>query len=204
MAAPNQIAVFIPALGILMPFVVRWLENRSRLKQAKHLIEVIQTREEIDRLLRSYENDRLQLKGHEKRQLELLKGELDKEIKQQDKSRYSIFVWLVSLELIFFISAIFSHTIDFFERLVFEPGHKGFPFLEGIFSNAWIRLCLLLFFLLMSFWFSYSYRTQESLRHKKNFVLDLWAFLLFNAVFASLLAVFGLLLFWLDWLSPWF
>lgn len=204
MAVPNQISVFIPALGILMPFVVRWLENRSRLKKARHLIEVIQTREEIDRMLRSYENDRLQLKNHEKRQLEHLKFELEKEIKQQDKSRYSWFIWLVSLELIFFVSAIFSHTVAFFERLVFEPGHKGFSFLEGIFSNLWIRLCILLLFLILSFWFSYAYRTQDSLRNQKSLMLDLWAFVIFNAAFAAVLALFGLLLFWLDWLSPWF
>ena len=69
MSAPSYLPVLVPALGLLVPFLIRWIENRSRLRQAQHLLQVIKTRDEIEKLLAEAEKEAILLPEKEEERL---------------------------------------------------------------------------------------------------------------------------------------
>ena len=69
MNTPSYLPILVPVLGLLVPFIIRWIENRSRLKQAQHLLQVIKTRDEIDKLIEDSEKEAILLPGNEEEQL---------------------------------------------------------------------------------------------------------------------------------------
>lgn len=204
MAGINYLPVIVPALGLLVPFVIRWIENKSRLRKARHLLEVISTRDEILNLLAGAEEKRIHLLENEKVQLEYFARELESEITQNHRTEIRIYPIMISLEMIFFISALFSGAVSFLQKLVYAQGNETLPFLEGIFSNPSIRLSLLIICLIISLYLTYIYQKNLLLRHGISFRTELRIFGVFNLVFAAILLALGLILYLLDLVIPWF
>ena len=204
LAGINYLPVIVPALGLLVPFVIRWIENKSRLRKARHLLEVISTRDEILNLLAGAEEKRIRLLENEKVQLEYFARELESEITQNHRTEIRIYPIMISLEMIFFISALFSGAVSFLQKLVYAQGNETLPFLEGIFSNPSIRLSLLIICLIISLYLTYIYQKNLLLRHGISFRTELRIFGVFNLVFAAILLALGLILYLLDLVIPWF
>lgn len=202
--SPNYYSIIVPAFGLLVPFIMRWIENRSRLKQARHLLDVIKTRDEINRLLHPEETHVFSLLENEEEQLTYYEKELEKEIKRSRSIDIRLYPILISVELVFFISAIFSRAVSFLEDLIFAQGQQNFSFLEGIFSNPNIRIGLLVFCVVLAIFITNGMQKKVEMRLPPSLRRELALFVLFNGVFASVMIVFGLILFSLDWLIPWF
>ena len=204
MTTPSYIPILVPALGLLVPFLIRWIENKSRLKQARHLLDVIQTRDEIAKLLKDAESEGFTLLDNEESQLRYYEKELEKEIRRNDIIEIRLYPVLISLEIIFFVSALFSGAISFLEKLVYAQGNQTLPFLEGIFSNSNIRISLLLICLLTSLYLTHSVQKKLILRFGYSKATELKIFGIFNLFFLSCILTLGLVLFILDWIMPWF
>jgi hypothetical protein len=194
----------VPALGLLVPFLIRWIENKSRLKQARHLLDVIQTRDEIAKLLKDAESEGFTLLDNEESQLRYYEKELEKEIRRNDIIEIRLYPILISLEIVFFVSALFSGAISFLEKLIYAQGNQTLPFLEGIFSNSNIRISLLLICLLTSLYLTYSVQKKLILRFGYSKTTELKIFGIFNLFFLICILTLGLVLFILDWIMPWF
>ncbi len=194
----------MPALGLLVPFLIRWIENKSRLKQARHLLDVIQTRDEIAKLLKDAESEGFTLLDNEESQLRYYEKELEKEIRRNDIIEIRLYPILISLEIVFFVSALFSGAISFLEKLIYAQGNQTLPFLEGIFSNSNIRISLLLICLLTSLYLTYSVQKKLILRFGYSKTTELKIFGIFNLFFLICILTLGLVLFILDWIMPWF
>lgn len=204
MTTPSYIPILVPALGLLVPFLIRWIENKSRLKQARHLLDVIQTRDEIAKLLKDAESEGFTLLDNEESQLRYYEKELEKEIRRNDIIEIRLYPVLISLEIIFFVSALFSGAISFLEKLIYAQGNQTLPFLEGIFSNSNIRISLLLICLLTSLYLTYSVQKKLILRFGYSKTTELKIFGIFNLFFLICILTLGLVLFILDWIMPWF
>ncbi len=204
MTTPSYIPILVPALGLLVPFLIRWIENKSRLKQARHLLDVIQTRDEIAKLLKDAESEGFTLLDNEESQLRYYEKELEKEIRRNDIIEIRLYPVLISLEIIFFVSALFSGAISFLEKLIYAQGNQTLPFLEGIFSNSNIRISLLLICLLTSLYLTHSVQKKLILRFGYSKATELKIFGIFNLFFLSCILTLGLVLFILDWIMPWF
>ena len=204
MTTPSYIPILVPALGLLVPFLIRWIENKSRLKQARHLLDVIQTRDEIAKLLKDAESEGFTLLDNEESQLRYYEKELEKEIRRNDIIEIRLYPVLISLEIIFFVSAVFSGVISFLEKLIYAQGNQTLPFLEGIFSNSNIRISLLLICLLTSLYLTYSVQKKLILRFGYSKTTELKIFGIFNLFFLTCILTLGLVLFILDWIMPWF
>lgn len=204
MTTPSYIPILVPALGLLVPFLIRWIENKSRLKQARHLLDVIQTRDEIAKLLKDAESEGFTLLDNEESQLRYYEKELEKEIRRNDIIEIRLYPVLISLEIIFFVSAVFSGVISFLEKLIYAQGNQTLPFLEGIFSNSNIRISLLLICLLTSLYLTHSVQKKLILRFGYSKATELKIFGIFNLFFLSCILTLGLVLFILDWIMPWF
>jgi len=204
LTTPSYIPILVPALGLLVPFLIRWIENKSRLKQARHLLDVIQTRDEIAKLLKDAESEGFTLLDNEESQLRYYEKELEKEIRRNDIIEIRLYPVLISLEIIFFVSAVFSGVISFLEKLIYAQGNQTLPFLEGIFSNSNIRISLLLICLLTSLYLTYSVQKKLILRFGYSKTTELKIFGIFNLFFLTCILTLGLVLFILDWIMPWF
>jgi hypothetical protein len=204
LTTPSYIPILVPALGLLVPFLIRWIENKSRLKQARHLLDVIQTRDEIAKLLKDAESEGFTLLDNEESQLRYYEKELEKEIRRNDIIEIRLYPVLISLEIIFFVSALFSGAISFLEKLIYAQGNQTLPFLEGIFSNSNIRISLLLICLLTSLYLTHSVQKKLILRFGYSKATELKIFGIFNLFFLSCILTLGLVLFILDWIMPWF
>ncbi len=204
MTTPSYIPILVPALGLLVPFLIRWIENKSRLKQARHLLDVIQTRDEIAKLLKDAESEGFTLLDNEESQLRYYEKELEKEIRRNDIIEIRLYPILISLEIVFFVSALFSGAISFLEKLIYAQGNQTLPFLEGIFSNSNIRISLLLICLLTSLYLTYSVQKKLILRFGYSKTTELKIFGIFNLFFLTCILTLGLVLFILDWIMPWF
>jgi hypothetical protein len=194
----------VPALGLLVPFVIRWIENKSRLRKARHLLDVIKTRNEISGLLEEAEERDMRLPHNEKVQLQFYALELEKEISQTQVTEIRLYPILISLEIIFFVSALFSGALTFLQKLVYAQGNETLPFLEGIFSNPSIRLVLLIFCLLSSLYLTYMVQKKLVIRLGYSFRTELRIFGIFNLFFAGILLALGMVLYLLDLVIPWF
>lgn len=201
---PSYYSIIVPAFGLLVPFILRWIENRSRLKQARHLLDVIKTRDEIHQLLNQFQESRVNLLENEQEQLNFYQKELEKEIKRSNFIDIRLYPILISVELVFFISAIFSRAVTFLENLVYTQGNETLPFLEGIFSNHNIRLGLILFCIILAIFITNSFQKRIEMKMGPSIRRELVLFTVFNGVLASILVSFGLILFMLDWFIPWF
>ena len=204
MNTPSFLPVLVPALGLLVPFLIRWIENRSRLKQAQHLIQLIRTRHEIRQLLSDEGESSILLQKDEEYQLHHYLGELDKETRRKEPPDIRLYPILISLEIIFFVSAVFSGFIGVFRSIIYAQGNETLPFLEGIFSNPIIRIGLLMVCLLVSLALSYWSSKKMNLRKGKNLRGEFLIFMIFNLYFFFLLFGIGLVLFLLDLIMPWF
>jgi len=204
LTTPSYIPILVPALGLLVPFLIRWIENKSRLKQARHLLDVIQTRDEIAKLLKDAESEGFTLLDNEESQLRYYEKELEKEIRRNDIIEIRLYPILISLEIVFFVSALFSGAISFLEKLIYAQGNQTLPFLEGIFSNSNIRISLLLICLLTSLYLTYSVQKKLILRFGYSKTTELKIFGIFNLFFLICILTLGLVLFILDWIMPWF
>jgi hypothetical protein len=200
----NYLPVIVPALGLLVPFVIRWIENKSRLRKARHLLDVIKTRNEISGLLEEAEERDMRLPHNEKVQLQFYALELEKEISQTQVTEIRLYPILISLEIIFFVSALFSGALTFLQKLVYAQGNETLPFLEGIFSNPSIRLVLLIFCLLSSLYLTYMVQKKLVIRLGYSFRTELRIFGIFNLFFAGILLALGMVLYLLDLVIPWF
>lgn len=200
----NYLPVIVPALGLLVPFVIRWIENKSRLRKARHLLDVIKTRNEISGLLEEAEERGMRLPHNEKVQLQFYALELEKEISQTQVTEIRLYPILISLEIIFFVSALFSGALTFLQKLVYAQGNETLPFLEGIFSNPSIRLVLLIFCLLSSLYLTYTVQKKLVIRLGYSFRTELRIFGIFNLFFAGILLALGMVLYLLDLVIPWF
>ena len=204
MNTPAYLPVLVPALGLMVPFFLRWMENRSRLNQAQHLLQVIKTRDEIQKLLEEADNEVKKLPENEEEQLRFLRAELEKEIRGRDALDIRLYPILISLEIIFFVSAAFSGFLGFVQELIYAQGNETLPFLEGIFSDPGIRIGLLLFCLATSLYLNYHTARRISMRMGINPRSEFRIFLVFNLYFFLVLLLLGFLLYLLDLLLPWF
>lgn len=202
---PNYYSIIVPAFGLLVPFIIRWIENRSRLTQARHLLEVIKTRDEIIQMLkRAKSDDDFSLLVYEEEQLNHYKKELEKEVKRSRTVDIRLYPILISVELVFFISAIFSRAVSVFENLIYAQGNETLPFLEGIFSNPGIRMGLLVFCVALSIFINNSLQKKIEMRFGASLRRELIMFGSFNGILAGVLCIFGLILYLLDLVIPWF
>jgi len=201
---PNYLPILVPAIGLLVPFFIRWIENKSRLRQARHLLDVIKTKDEIAKLLSDAQNQGFALMENEESQLRFYGKELEKEIKRNDVVDIRLYPILISVEIIFFVSAIFYGAISFLEKLIYAQGNQTLPFLEGIFSNSNIRILLLMACLLASLFFTHSVQKRLLLRNGFSRKTELKIFGVFNLFFFLCIFILGLVLFLLDWVMPWF
>jgi hypothetical protein len=201
---PAYLPVLVPALGLLVPFIIRWIENRSRLKQAQHLLQVIKTRDEIDKLIEEAEKEAILLPENEEEQLRYYRRALENEIRGKDNIDIRLYPILISLEIIFFASAAFSGFLGIFQKLIYAQGNETLPFLEGIFSNPGIRITLLLLCLLTALYPTYLFSQKISMRSGISRKTEFRIFFVFNACFFGLLIMLGLLLYLLDLMLPWF
>lgn len=204
MNTPSFLPVLVPALGLLVPFIIRWIENRSRLKQAQHLLQVIKTRDEIDKLIGEAEKEAILLPENEEEQLRYFRRALENEIRGKDNIDIRLYPILISLEIIFFASAAFSGFLDVFQKLIYAQGNETLPFLEGIFSNPGIRISLLMICLLAAMYPTYLFSQRISMRSGLSRKTEFRIFLVFNACFFGMLFLLGLLLYLLDLIMPWF
>ncbi len=204
MSTSSYLPILVPALGLLVPFLIRWMENRSRLRQARHLLDVIKTRDEIEKLLSEAETESLNLLENEEVQLRYYQKELEKEIRRNDVLDIRLYPILISVEMIFFVSAVFSGAIRFLEKLIYAQGDETLPFLEGIFSNPGIRIGLLIFCLLASLFFTHGYQKRLSMRQPVSVKTEIRVFFVFNLFFLTSIFLLGLILFLLDLIIPWF
>jgi len=204
LTSPNYIPILVPALGLLVPFVIRWIENKSRLQQAKHLMDVIKTRDEIEKLLSDTESRGLTLLENEEIQLLYYQRQLEKEIRRNDAINIRLYPILISLEMIFFISILFTGALKFLQNLIYAQGDATLPFLEGIFSDYTIRISLLIFCLLGSLYMTHSFQKRLIMKRGVSFKNELLIFLAFNVFFVSTLLFLGLVLYLLDLVMPWF
>jgi hypothetical protein len=201
---PAYLPVLVPALGLLVPFIIRWIENRSRLRQAQHLLLVIKTRDEIEKLLLESEEQAISLPENEEEQLRYYRRELEKEIRGNDALDIRLYPMLISLEMIFFASAAFSGFLGFFRNLIYSQGNETLPFLEGIFSDPSTRIGLLLACLLGSLYLTHFSARRISMQMGINTRSELRIFLAFNGYFLLSILTLGLLLYLLDLILPWF
>lgn len=204
MNTPSYLPILVPALGLLVPFILRWIENKSRLNQAQHLLQVIKTRDEIQKLIEDSEQHQIQLPESEEEQLRFLRQELEKEIRGRDALDIRLYPILISIEMIFFISAAFSGFIGFLQQLIYAQGNETLPFLEGIFSNPGSRIALLLACLSISLYLNHFSARRISMRMGVNVKSELRIFLFFNAYFLLVIFFVGFLLYLLDLIMPWF
>lgn len=204
MNTPAYLPVLVPALGLMVPFILRWIENRSRLNQAQHLLQVIRTRDEIQKILEDAEKNALVLPENEEEQLRFLRTELEKEIRGRPALDIRLYPILISVEIIFFISAAFSGFLGFFQRLIYAQGNETLPFLEGIFSDPGTRIGLLLSCLVTSLYLNYHYARRLGMRMSINLRSELRIFLAFNLYFILILLLLGAMLYLLDLIFPWF
>lgn len=204
MAAPAYLPIVVPALGLLVPFIIRWSETKSRLGQARHLLGVIKTREEIQELLARLEQNHISLLENEEAQLRYFEKELEKEIRQKNKLDIRLYPILISLEIIFFTSAIFSGTLAFLQRLIYSRGQESLPFLEGIFADHWIRISILLVCLGLSIYMAHGVWKRLVYRWGTTTRADLVTFGLFNVFFFGMVLLVGVILSLLDFVMPWF
>jgi hypothetical protein len=168
------------------------------------LLDVIQTRDEIAKLLKDAESEGFTLLDNEESQLRYYEKELEKEIRRNDIIEIRLYPILISLEIVFFVSALFSGAISFLEKLIYAQGNQTLPFLEGIFSNSNIRISLLLICLLTSLYLTYSVQKKLILRFGYSKTTELKIFGIFNLFFLICILTLGLVLFILDWIMPWF
>ena len=172
--------------------------------QARHLLDVIKTKEEITKLLSDAENQGVSLLENEESQLRFYGKELEKEIKRNDIVEIRLYPILISIEIIFFVSAIFYGAVSFLEKLIYAQGDQTLPFLEGIFSNSVIRISLLLSCLMASLLFTHSIQKRLLLKNGFSRKTELKIFGVFNLFFFLCILILGLVLFLLDWVMPWF
>lgn len=201
---PSYLPVLVPALGLLVPFLIRWIENRSRLKQAQHLLQVIKTRDEIDKFIAEAEKEAIILPENEEEQLRYYRRALENEIRGKDNIDIRLYPILISLEIIFFVSAAFSGFLGIFQKLIYAQSNETLPFLEGIFSNPGIRIILLLLCLLAAMYPTYLFAQRINIRQGKGTGSEFRIFAAFNAYFFGLLLILGFLLYLLDLIFPWF
>ncbi len=201
---PGYLPILVPALGLLVPFIIRWIENRSRLKQAQHLLQVIRTRDEIETILKESDENIIQIQENEEERLRYYREELEKEIRGRDALDIRLYPILISIEIIFFVSAAFTGMLGFFQQLIYAQGNDTLPFLEGIFSNPATRISLLLFCLSGSLYLSHLSAQRIRMRLGNNIRSELRIFSLFNLYFLSAVLLLGLVLYLLDLIIPWF
>ena len=204
MTNPSYLPIIVPAIGLLVPFVIRWIENKSRLRQARHLLDVIHTRDEIEKLLQDSENKGMALLENEEIQLQYYQKELEKEIRRNDVLDIRLYPILISIEMIFFVSVVFTGALQFLKDLIYAQGDATLPFLEGIFSNSTIRISLLIFCLLGSLYMTHGYQKRLIIKKGTTLKSEILVFLAFNGFFASTLFSLGLILYLLDLVTPWF
>ncbi len=204
MSSPNYLPILVPALGLLVPFIIRWIENKSRLRQARHLLDVIKTRDEIEKMLDTAADKNLTLLENEEVQLRYYQKELENEIRKNDVIDIRLYPILISIEMIFVVSVIFTGAVSVLQELIYAQGNKTLPFLEGIFSDSHIRISLLIFCLLISLYMTHGYQKRLLMRQGTSTKTEFRIFLVFNLFFFSMLLGLGLILYALDWLMPWF
>lgn len=191
-------------MGLLVPFFIRWMENKSRLSQARHLLQVIQTREEISQILNNAENEDVFIPKNEEIQLRYFQKELEKELRQSNSFKVRLYPILISIELFFFITAIFYSAVTFFERLIFGQGSQSYPFLEGIFSTPNIRIAILVLSVIQSVYWAMIFHKKQELKWGASLKTEIVTFGIFNLGLICIVTFLGILLFLLDWVLPWF
>lgn len=204
MTPPNYLPIIVPAIGLLVPFVIRWIENKSRLRQARHLLDVIQTRDEIQKLLVDSEKKGITLLENEEVQLNYFQKELEKEIRRNDVLDIRLYPILISVEMIFVVSIIFSGAVQFFQKIIYAQGNETLPFLEGIFSDSSIRIGLLIFCLLISLYLTHGFQKRLTISRGNSLKTELTVFLGFNGFFSLTLLLLGIILYLLDLVTGWF
>ena len=200
----SYFSILVPAMGLLVPFIIRWIENRSRLKQAQHLLQIIKTRDEIDKILQDSQDHSIEIQENEEERLRYYRLRLEKEIGGKDAVGIRLYPVLISFEIIFFVSAVFAGMLDFFKRLIYAQGNQTLPFLEGIFSVPTVRIGLLVLCLSLGIYFSYLSGQRIRMKSGNSIRTELLIFGVFNLYFLLTLFVLGLLLYLLDMIMPWF
>jgi len=203
-ASPNYLPIIVPALGLLVPFIIRWIENKSRLSQAKHLLHVIHTRDEIDQLLLKARDEQLVLLENEEIQLRYYQKELEKEIKRSNTLQIRLYPILISVEMIFFLSAVFTRAVSMLANLIYAQGNQTLPFLEGIFSDPNIRIGLLVFCIVLSIYMTHGLHKRLEFKWGTSIKTEIAVFGIFNLVFAATVFLLGVILYLLDLVIPWF
>lgn len=196
--------VLIPLFGIFVPFIIRLIENQSRLKQAKEFLELLKIREELFRLKDNVEETQYKIAIVKK--LNLLDKELEEELYQkQKKKRIQPFVWLITAEIVFFTSGIYFGILSFFKTIIEGKSRENHvPFFEGIFADPAMRVFLILLYLMLSIIFLEKYRLRLVKKQSGPIAFNLTMVLVFNLLFVGFVTIGSLFLVILDELNPYF
>ena len=192
------IVAILTGLAVIVPFIIPWLEKRDKLKKTVYLIELIKTKEELEKIVSKVQetNSSPILLSKLKTNLQEIEDDIN-----FSKRKYNVngFYLVISVEIFFLFSFLSSIIIQ-------KSWESGLHFLEGVFSYPATRIAMILLVILISFIVSEKISKYFNIKTKTKNVLvnDLIMVVLFN-ISILVLGILGyLLLFYSDPFIPWF
>ena len=126
----------LTGLAVIVPFIIPWLEKRDKLKKTVYIIELIKTKDELEKIINTIKEGNKSPILLEKL-TENLK-EIENDINSSNKRfRINVFLVFISVE-IFFIFNYLSNII------IQKSWESGLHFLQGILKYPAMRILLIL------------------------------------------------------------
>jgi len=202
----NYFPILVPLLGVLVPFVIRWIDNLNKHQKARQLIDLVKTRDELNDLLLIKREAGGSQNALLTKRMEAMLFDLDKQIRTTGR-QYKVqpYIILLAGEIIFFISSLFFGIISWMDRIITGKSqeHK-LPFLEGIFEAPAARITLLLFYVTFSVYWVIKRESRFQILYGRKWVFNAVMLGYFNLTFLIVTLIFSLLLSILDFINPWF
>lgn len=198
------IPIVVPIFGLLVPLIIRFLEQRNRLKKAKEFVELVKTRDDLLQLsyrFSSTEQDNLLLQ-----KTETHLRELERSLYASPKrKRVKTFVWFIVAEVIFFITGIYFGILKFLQKIMVGKSHEtNIPFFEGVFAHPVSRVILILCYLFISLIYMERLNKKIQQRYPSPLAYNIAMVVLFNVLFVACVLVGSTLLYWIDFINPYF
>lgn len=202
----NYFPMMVPLLGVLVPFVIRWIDNLNKHKKARQLIDLVKTRDELSELLLLKREAGGPQNALLIRRMEVMLFDLDKQIRTTGR-QYKIqpYILLIAVEIIFFISGMYFGILVWMDKIISGKSHENnVPFLEGIFGSPGARISLLLIYVTFSVYWVIKREVKIQKKYGRKWVFNLVMLAFFNLTFVAVTLLFSLLLSLLDFINPWF
>lgn len=202
----SYLPVLVPLLGVLVPFIIRWIDNLNKHKKARQLIDLVKTRDELHELLLAKREEGGTHHAMLIRRMEMMLFDLDKQIRTTGR-QYKVqpYILLIAGEIIFFISSMYFGILAWMDKIVNGKSYENdLPFLEGIFESAGARILLLLIYVTFSVYWVIKREAKFHKQFGTRYVFNLVMLGYFNLTFVVVTLIFSLLLSLLDFVNPWF